>query len=99
MFLDELKRSNVKATFFILGSTISESISFDGFVKNHDLEVNKKILKRMADEGHQIGIHGYDHRLWTILSREKMILQLKITRDRIRKITGINPTIVRAPEG
>lgn len=53
----------------------------------------------MADEGHQIGIHGYDHRLWTVLSPENLMLQLTMTRDMIIEVTGKTPTVVRAPEG
>lgn len=30
------------------------------FVKN-----NKKVLKRIINEGHELGIHGYKHRVWT----------------------------------
>lgn len=47
--LDILKNNDIKATFFILGSSI----------ENHSR--SKDILKRIAKEGHAIGSHGYSH--------------------------------------
>lgn len=47
--LDILDRNNIKATFFVVGDSIE---------KNPDSE---KILKRMAKDGHAIGIHSYSH--------------------------------------
>lgn len=47
--LDILKENDIKATFFTLGSSID----------NNDKA--KKILKRIAKEGHAIGSHGYSH--------------------------------------
>lgn len=47
--LDILKKENVKATFFILGSAVDSS------------EESKNILKREVSEGHSIGNHTYSH--------------------------------------
>lgn len=47
--LDVLDNNNVKATFFVLGSTIEKN--------QHSAE----ILKRMAKNGHAIANHGYSH--------------------------------------
>lgn len=46
LVLDILKEENVYATFFVLGSKV---------------EQNPDILKRIYDEGHYIGNHGYSH--------------------------------------
>lgn len=48
--LDVLKEHNVKGTFFILGSMIEKS------------EESKVALRRMVEEGHAIGNHGYCHK-------------------------------------
>lgn len=46
LVLDILKQKGVKATFFLIGSRVEE---------------NPEIGKRIADEGHLIGNHGYSH--------------------------------------
>jgi len=47
--LDILKQNDIKATFFTLGSSIE---------KNSRAQ---QLLKRIANEGHAIGSHGYSH--------------------------------------
>lgn len=47
--LDILKKNNIKATFFVLGSSIENN------------NKSTEILKRIAKEGHAIGSHGYSH--------------------------------------
>ncbi|MGG7145034.1 polysaccharide deacetylase family protein [Clostridium nigeriense] len=47
--LDILNQNDIKATFFTLGSSIE---------KNSKAQ---QLLKRMANEGHAIGSHGYSH--------------------------------------
>ena len=47
--LDILKKNNIKATFFVLGSSIESN------------DKSTEILKRIAKEGHAIGSHGYSH--------------------------------------
>lgn len=44
--LDALKDSGVKATFFLLGRHVDQF---------------PEVAKRIADEGHSIGVHGYSH--------------------------------------
>ena len=46
--LDELKQAGILATFFVLG-------------KNLETAHGQQLLKRAADEGHQIGNHTYSH--------------------------------------
>lgn len=47
LLLDVLKRHQVPASFFIMGSTISS---------------NQNIIKRMKEEGHLLGLHSYEHK-------------------------------------
>jgi len=44
--LDILKKENVKATFFLLGKNV---------------ERHPEIAKRIVEEGHTVGYHGYSH--------------------------------------
>lgn len=44
--LDTLKKENIKATFFVLGTMVKS---------------NPDVLKREYEEGHYIGNHGYSH--------------------------------------
>lgn len=44
--MDILKQNNIKATFFIIGNRA---------------EVHPEMVKRIADEGHVIGNHTWDH--------------------------------------
>ena len=54
--LDILEQNGVKATFFVLGTSISDNTAFQ--------------LQRMVDLGCEIGIHGQDHSNLTNMSYE-----------------------------
>ena len=56
--LDELEKRNVKVTFFLIGSQA-------------DLPENREIIRRMAEDGHQIGCHTYHHVQMTTLSENQ----------------------------
>ncbi|MFR6186236.1 MAG: polysaccharide deacetylase family protein [Lawsonibacter sp.] len=59
--LDELALREVPATFFLLG---------------HRLSGNEELVRRMAREGHQIGVHTFDHVPVTGLSHQEFDLQV-----------------------
>ena len=71
--LDELALREVPATFFLLG---------------HRIPGNEDLVRRMAAEGHQIGVHTYDHVEVTGLSREDFDLQVGKTRSLLLDILG-----------
>ncbi len=83
--LDVLKEKGVKVTFFLLGQNVEN--------------VDSAILKRMVDEGHEIGNHSYDHSIYTNLSAEQIRSQLTKTNDAIFKAAGVTPTVMRPPTG
>lgn len=58
--LDILKKENIKATFFTLGTMIKS---------------NPEILKREYDEGHYIANHGYSHVYSKIYSNSTNVLE------------------------
>ncbi len=81
--LDLLRRHGVRATFFILG---------DVAARHPDL------VRRIADEGHEIASHGYSHTpLWN-LDPEGFRRELRDFRAAIRAALGDDPSVgFRAP--
>jgi len=83
--LDTLKEKGVHATFFVLGQ--------------ETLDADPALLKRMIDEGHEIGNHSYDHAIYTDLTADEIRDELKKTNDAIFAATGTYPTVMRPPTG
>ena len=82
--LDILKEENVKATFFV--------INFDS---NEEY-----LIKRIVNEGHSIGIHGYSHNYKEIYkSVDGYMDNVKKLQSKIKNLTGITTTITRFPGG
>lgn len=85
--LDVLKDKDVKATFFVLGKSLES-------------ESGKRILKRIVDEGHKIGIHSYSHVYKSVYaSVESYLDDFVATYNRIYDITGMKAEIFRFPGG
>lgn len=82
--LDELALREVPATFFLVGSRIPG---------------NEDLVRRMAAEGHQIGIHTYDHVKLKGLSRRDFDLQVGKTRALITQLAGEGNYWLRPPYG
>ena len=82
--LDGLALREVPATFFLVGSRIQGS---------------EDVIRRMKAEGHQIGIHTYDHVIVTDLSREDFDLQVGKTRALLTDILGEGEYWLRPPYG
>ena len=82
--LDCLKRNNSKATFFVVGSRLTSY---------------SNTLKRIANEGHEIGNHSYNHLTFTTATPEQIKSEIDNTNALIRKYTGKTAKIVRAPGG
>ncbi len=83
-FLDFLKDKPVKVTFFLIGCQ----------VKSYS-----KVVKRMLDEGHEIGNHTWSHIQLTKASKDKIKDELNKTRKAIHDATGTYPTVMRPPYG
>ena len=82
--LSILKKYNVKATFFLLGS----------WANDYPEEVQK-----IYDAGHEIGNHSYSHNDMPSMSYEKILLDIQKCNETIRNITGCSPTLFRTPSG
>jgi polysaccharide deacetylase family sporulation protein PdaB len=82
--LDILKENNVKATFFVLGKNAAD---------------HPELVKRIYDEGHQIGNHTYHHIDLLKANRATVVSELERTNQVLFEITGVKPHIVRPPHG
>lgn len=82
--IDILAKYNVKATFFVVGE----------WVDKYPDEV-----KALSDAGHEIQNHSNTHPYMTSLSREKMMEEINSCNQKIEKITGKKPTLIRVPYG
>jgi peptidoglycan/xylan/chitin deacetylase (PgdA/CDA1 family) len=82
--LDVLRREQVAATFFILG---------------RHAERWPDLVRRMADEGHQLANHGYWHR--KLHRRSPAYVRDDLTRgtEQIERTAGVRPRHFRAPHG
>ena len=82
--LDALKARGVRATFFILG---------------RHAEQWPDLVKRVADEGHAIGNHGYFHRKLHFKSPSYVRTDLTLGTQAIEHASGCRPRFFRAPHG
>ena len=83
--LDFLKERNLKITFFVVGQDAA-------------LEKNHKALRSLADAGHEIGNHSFNHEPWLHLySEEKIEAELRMAEEHIEKATGRKPMGFRGP--
>jgi peptidoglycan/xylan/chitin deacetylase (PgdA/CDA1 family) len=85
LILDVLRREQVRATFFVLGRHADRW---------------PELVRRMADEGHQLGNHGYWHR--KLHRRGPGYVRDDLTRGTdaiVRASGGVHPRHFRAPHG
>lgn len=82
--LDGLAERGVHATFFLIGCQI---------------EANRDVVRRMDREGHQIGIHTYDHVTLTGLNQSDFDAQVEKTRAVLKAALDHNDFLLRPPYG
>lgn len=82
--LNEMKKRDVKATFFVLGNRVDRY---------------PELIKRMEAEGHTIGNHSYDHPNLTKLSYENVRKNMERTAEKVEKLVGHKPEVMRCPGG
>ncbi|MFH9037829.1 polysaccharide deacetylase family protein [Streptomyces sp. NPDC017966] len=83
--LDILKEEQVPATFFLLG-------------RRH-IERYPELVRRMADEGHEVANHTWTHRRLTELEPDEIREELERPNEEIERLTGRRPTLMRPPQG
>ncbi len=80
--LDLFDAAGVKATFFTLGWVARR---------------NRSLMRRIADAGHEVASHGYDHARVYKFDRKEFGADLRKARDVIEDSTGVAVTGYRAP--
>lgn len=80
--LDILAKYKVPGAFFVVGL---------------QAEKNLPILKRIYNEGHELGNHTFTHRNVVNISEERALIEYKLTRLLIECITGHSTILFRAP--
>lgn len=82
--LEGLERRGVRATFFLIGAQIQD---------------NEDLVRAMAQAGHQIGVHTYDHVALTGLSDADIDAQVGRTRQMLTQVLGEGDYWLRPPYG
>jgi polysaccharide deacetylase family sporulation protein PdaB len=82
--IDILDKYNIKATFFVVGFWV------DKFPES---------VKALSDAGHEIMNHSNDHAHFSRLSTGEIISNITACNEKIAAVTGVTPTLFRAPYG
>lgn len=83
--LDILKEHNIKATFFLVGESV---------------ERYPEVAKRIAQEGHTIGIHCYNHDYKKLYqSVDSYVEDFEKAREVVKNATGVEVKLFRFPGG
>ncbi len=82
--IDILKEYNVPATFFVVGAWVDKY---------------PESVKALSDAGHQIQNHSNTHPHMPQLSKAQMKDEVLSCNEKIKSITGVEPTLLRPPYG
>ena len=82
--LETLRKENIKATFFIVGSWVDKY---------------PEVVKAIAREGHDIANHSDTHQYMSQISYEKMREEISSTATKMEKLLGKRTELFRAPYG
>ncbi len=80
--LDDLRAHEVKATFFVLG-----------YIADH----HPKMIEKIAEDGHEIGIHGFDHQAANRKSVSDLVSDISMAITSVADVIGTRPFLYRAP--
>jgi polysaccharide deacetylase family protein (PEP-CTERM system associated) len=81
--LDLFSEFETKATFFILGEVA---------------RTYPALIREIANRGHELGIHGYSHTRYDLLTREKIKEEILTAKNLVEDISGVEVLGHRAPE-
>ena len=82
--LNVLKKHNVKATFFLLGTRVHK---------------HPNVAKQILDDGHTIGNHTYWHPELTKKNIDSMVWEIEQNEKELERILQIKTNLFRAPYG
>ena len=84
LFLKLLRERGIRATFFLLGSQVSNT---------------PRLAADIADEGHEIGVHGWRHRYLPLRGPIATHDDLVAAKEIITATSGLDPWLFRPPYG
>ena len=82
--LEILRLADTKATFFVVGK---------------EAEKYPEIVKKIVEDGHEIGNHSYSHPIYLFCTPEKTCRELEKTQEIIKTAVGFAPKLARPPCG
>lgn len=82
--LDALKANNAKATFFVGGCWADD---------------NTETLRRIVEEGHELGNHGYFHKNHKELNALDNQAEIMHCHEVVKALTGVTMTLFAPPSG
>lgn len=83
--LDILQKEQVRATFFVVGNEIAPT--------------EERLIGRMTQDGHIVGVHSFSHRDLRTLSKLEREEEMEKTAGLIKRITEERPLLMRPPYG
>ncbi len=84
MLIDILGKYQIPATFFVVGEWVDKY---------------PESVKALFDAGHEIMNHSSKHDHFTKLTPKQITDDLNVCNDKIEAVTGVRPTLFRAPYG
>lgn len=82
--LNTLKQNNIQVTFFIMGPWAAKY---------------PEVAQRMVADGHEIASHGYRHENYGDRSVDWVREDIQKAHAQIKDITGVEPNLLRPPNG
>lgn len=82
--LETLRNNEVKITFFMVGDWVDK---------------NPEAVKKIYEQGHEIGNHSNTHPHVNNLTYEQNLEEIQKCAEKIEQLTGQRPTLYRAPYG
>jgi peptidoglycan-N-acetylglucosamine deacetylase len=82
--LDELRRCNLRATFFVVGQRAVQ---------------HPKLVRRMVDEGHAVGHHSWLHTEPAETTVQELLTEVDACRDLLQRSLHVEGGLFRPPKG
>lgn len=82
--IDIFDEYGIKATFFVVGDWVTKY---------------PESVKALHDAGHEVMNHSDDHAHFNQLSSDRIIANITACNEKIASVTGVTPTLFRAPYG
>jgi peptidoglycan/xylan/chitin deacetylase (PgdA/CDA1 family) len=82
--LEELDRHGLRATFFLLGAHVAPAVG---------------VVRELVSSGHELAVHGWDHRATPLVRGDRLADQLRRARDVVEDAGGQRVEWYRPPYG